>query len=310
MNIVFMGTPDFAVPCLEKLIKSENCNVLAVFTQPDKKVGRKQLLTPPPVKVLAVQHNIPVYQPVTLKNEDAFETIRKLNPDLMVVVAYGKILPKPILDYPKFGCINVHASLLPKYRGAAPIQWAVLNGDKKTGVCVQQMDIGIDTGDILFTEETDIGINETSEELFERLSVIGADALIKTIDLIIKGQTNPFPQPAGDFGYASMIDKSMSNIDWSKSAFEVHNQIRGLQSWPCASTVINGKNVKVHKSVLSSEKGNEAGKVVNNKNVVTVSCGDGNCIDILELQPDGKKRMDAKSFLAGNKIETGQFIGE
>ncbi len=310
MNIVFMGTPDFAVPCLEKLIKSENCNVLAVFTQPDKKVGRKQLLTPPPVKVLAVQHNIPVYQPVTLKNEDAFETIRKLNPDLLVVVAYGKILPKPILDYPKFGCINVHASLLPKYRGAAPIQWAVLNGDKKTGVCVQQMDIGIDTGDILFTEETDIGINETSEELFERLSVIGADALIKTIDLIIKGQTNPVPQPAGDFGYASMIDKSMSNIDWSKSAFEVHNQIRGLQSWPCASTVINGKNVKVHKSVLSSEKGNEAGKVVNNKNVVTVSCGDGNCIDILELQPDGKKRMDAKSFLAGNKIETGQFIGE
>lgn len=310
MNIVFMGTPDFAVPCLEKLIKSENCNVLAVFTQPDKKVGRKQLLTPPPVKVLAVQHNIPVYQPVTLKNEDAFETIRKLNPDLLVVVAYGKILPKPILDYPKFGCINVHASLLPKYRGAAPIQWAVLNGDKKTGVCVQQMDIGIDTGDILFTEETDIGINETSEELFERLSVIGADALIKTIDLIIKGQTNPVPQPAGDFGYASMIDKTMSNIDWSKSAFEVHNQIRGLQSWPCASTVINGKNVKVHKSVLSSEKGNEAGKVVNNKNVVTVSCGDGNCIDILELQPDGKKRMDAKSFLAGNKIETGQFIGE
>lgn len=310
MNIVFMGTPDFAVPCLEKLIKSENCNVLAVFTQPDKKVGRKQLLTPPPVKVLAVQHNIPVYQPVTLKNEDAFETIRKLNPDLMVVVAYGKILPKPILDYPKFGCINVHASLLPKYRGAAPIQWAVLNGDKKTGVCVQQMDIGIDTGDILFTEETDIGINETSEELFERLSVIGADALIKTMDLIIKGQTNPVPQPDGDFGYASMIDKSMSNIDWSKSAFEVHNQIRGLQSWPCASTVINGKNVKVHKSVLSSEKGNEAGKVVNNKNVVTVSCGDGNCIDILELQPDGKKRMDAKSFLAGNKIETGQFIGE
>lgn len=296
MNIVFMGTPDFAVPCLEKLIKSENCNVLAVFTQPDKKVGRKQLLTPPPVKVLAVQHNIPVYQPVTLKNEDAFETIRKLNPDLMVVVAYGKILPKRILDYPKFGCINVHASLLPKYRGAAPIQWAVLNGDKKTGVCVQQMDIGIDTGDILFTEETDIGINETSEELFERLSVIGADALIKTIDLIIKGQTNPVPQPAGDFGYASMIDKSMSNIDWSKSAFEVHNQIRGLQSWPCASTVINGKNVKVHKSVLSSEKGNEAGKVVNNKNVVTVSCGDGNCIDILELQPDGKKEWMPSLF--------------
>lgn len=310
MNIVFMGTPDFAVPCLEKLIKSEKCNVLAVFTQPDKKVGRKQLVTPPPVKVLAVENNIPVYQPATLKNEEAFEIIKKLNPDLMVVVAYGKILPKNILDYPKYGCINVHASLLPKYRGAAPIQWAVLNGDEKTGVCVQQMDIGIDTGDILFTEETEIDINETSEELFDRLSVIGADALMQTIDLIESGKTNPVPQPDGDFGYAAMIDKSMSSIDWSKTAFEIHNQIRGLQSWPCASTVINGKNVKIHKSVLSREKGNEAGKIVNTKNAITVSCGDGSCIDIIELQPDGKKRMDAKSFLAGNKVEIGQFIGE
>lgn len=310
MNVVFMGTPDFAVPCLEKLIKSEDCNVLAVFTQTDKRVGRKQLLTSPPVKVLAVQYDIPVYQPVSLKNEEAYETIRELNPDLLVVVAYGKILPKSILDYPEYGCINVHASLLPKYRGAAPIQWAVLNGDEKTGVCVQQMNVGIDTGDILLSRETNIDINETSEELFDRLSVMGADALIKTIDLIIKGQTTPVPQPDGDFGYASMIDKSMCNIDWNKSAFEIHNQIRGLQSWPCASTVINGKNVKLHKSVLSNEKGNEAGKIVNNKNVVTVSCGDGQCIDILELQPDGKKRMDSKSFLAGNKIEIGQFIGE
>ncbi|MDE5995735.1 MAG: methionyl-tRNA formyltransferase [Eubacterium sp.] len=310
MNIVFMGTPDFAVPCLEKLIKSENCNVLAVFTQPDKKVGRKQILTPPPVKALAVEHNIPVYQPVTLKNEEAFETIKELNPDLIVVVAYGKILPKNILDYPKYGCINVHASLLPKYRGAAPIQWAVLNGDEKTGVCVMQMDVGLDTGDVLLVEETDIDINETSEELFDRLSVIGAEALMKTISLIESGNINPVPQPEGDFGYASMIDKSMCNIDWNKSAFEIHNQIRGLQSWPCASTVINGKNVKIHKSVLSEEKGNEAGKIVYNKNVITVSCGDGKCIDILELQPDGKKRMDAKSFLAGNKIEIGQIIGE
>ncbi len=310
MNIVFMGTPDFAVPCLEKLIKSENCNVLAVFTQPDKKVGRKQLLTPPPVKALAVENNIPVYQPATLKNEEAFEAIKTLSPDLMVVVAYGKILPKSILDYPKYGCINVHASLLPKYRGAAPIQWAVLNGDEKTGVCVQQMDIGIDTGDILFTEETEIDINETSEELFDRLSVIGADALMQTIDLIENGKTNPVPQPDGDFGYAAMINKSMSSIDWNKTAFQIHNQIRGLQSWPCASTVINGKNVKIHKSVLSRENGNEAGKIVNTKNVITVSCGDGRCIDIIELQPDGKKRMDAKSFLAGNKVEIGQFIGE
>lgn len=310
MKIVFMGTPDFAVPCLEKLIKNDNCNVAAVFTQPDKKVGRKQILTAPPVKALAVENNISVYQPASLKNEEIFEIIKKLNPDLIIVVAYGKILPKNILDYPKYGCINVHASLLPKYRGAAPIQWAVLNGDKKTGVCVQQMDIGIDTGDILLSEETEIDINETSEELFVRLSAIGADVLMKTIDLIESGNTNPVPQPEGDFGYASMIDKSMSNINWNKSAFEIHNQIRGLQSWPCASTVINDKKVKIHKSVLSNETGNEAGKIVNNKNVITVSCGDGKCIDILELQPDGKKRMDSKSFLAGNLIEIGQIIGE
>ena len=310
MNIVFMGTPDFAVPCLEKLIKSENCNVTAVFTQPDKKVGRKQILTPPPVKAVAMENNIAVYQPVTLKNDEAFETIKSLNPDLMVVVAYGKILPQNILDYPKYGCINVHASLLPKYRGAAPIQWAVLNGDKKTGVCVMQMDVGLDTGDVLLTEETDIDINETSAELFDRLSIMGADSLMKTIDLIESGNANPVPQPEGDFGYASMIDKSMSNIDWNKSAFEIHNQIRGLQTWPCASTVINGKNVKIHKSVLSNEKGNDSGKIVNNKNVITISCGDGKCIDILELQPEGKKRMDAKSFMAGNKIEIGQLIGE
>lgn len=310
MNIVFMGTPDFAVPCLKKLIEAENCNVTAVFTQPDKKVGRKQVLTVPPVKALAVENNITVYQPSTLKNEEAFEIIKELSPDLIVVVAYGKILPKNILDYPKYGCINVHASLLPKYRGAAPIQWAVLNGDEKTGVCVMQMDVGLDTGDVLYTEETEIGINETSEELFERLSVIGADALIKTINLIENGNTNPVPQPEGDFGYASMIDKSMCNIDWNKSAFEIHNQIRGLQSWPCASTVINGKNIKIHKSVLSSEDGSVPGIIINNKGVITVSCGDGKCVDILELQPDGKKRMDTKSFLSGNKIETGQRIGE
>ena len=283
MNIVFMGTPDFAVPCLERLIENESCNVLAAFTQPDKKVGRKQILTPTPVKCIAVENNIPVYQPATLKNNDAFELIQKLNPDLIVVVAYGKILPQSILDYPKCGCINVHASILPKYRGAAPIQWAVLNGDKTTGITVQQMDIGIDTGDILLTAETEININETSEELFERLSLLGADSLIKAINLIENNKTNPVPQPEGNFGYASMIDKSMSPIDWNRSAFEIHNQIRGLQSWPCASTTISGKNVKIHKSVLSSENGDKAA--------------------------DGKKRMDARSFMAGNKIEIGQFLG-
>lgn len=304
-----MGTPDFAVPCLQKLIDSDN-EITAVFTQPDKKVGRKQILTPPPVKVLAEENNITVYQPNTMKSEETINLIKDINPDIIVVVAYGKILPKVILDIPEFGCINVHASLLPKYRGAAPIQWAVLNGDTETGVAVQQMNEGIDTGDLLLVKKTKIDINETSAELFDRLSLLGADALDKTINMIENDSVKRTPQPDGDFGYAKMISREMSPIDWSKSAFEIHNQVRGLQTWPCADTVINGKKVKIHKTLLSELKGNSPGKIMNNKGVLTVTCGDGKCLDIVEIQPDGKKRMDIKSFLAGNTIEIGAVIGE
>lgn len=304
-----MGTPDFAVPCLQKLIDSDN-EITAVFTQPDKKVGRKQILTPPPVKVLAEENNITVYQPNTMKSEETINLIKDINPDIIVVVAYGKILPKVILDIPKFGCINVHASLLPKYRGAAPIQWAVLNGDTETGVAVQQMNEGIDTGDLLLVKKTKIDINETSAELFERLSLLGADALDKTINMLENDSVKRTPQPDGDFGYAKMISREMSPIDWGKSAFEIHNQVRGLQTWPCADTVINGKKVKIHKTLLSELNGNSTGKIMNNKGVLTVCCGDGKCLDIVEIQPDGKKRMDIKSFLAGNTIEIGAVIGE
>lgn len=304
-----MGTPDFAVPCLQKLIDSDN-EITAVFTQPDKKVGRKQILTPPPVKVLAEENNITVYQPNTMKSEETINLIKDINPDIIVVVAYGKILPKVILDIPEFGCINVHASLLPKYRGAAPIQWAVLNGDTETGVAVQQMNEGIDTGDLLLVKKTKIDINETSAELFERLSLLGADALDKTINMLENDSVKRTPQPDGDFGYAKMISREMSPIDWSKSAFEIHNQVRGLQTWPCADTVINGKKVKIHKTLLSELNGNSTGKIMNNKGVLTVCCGDGKCLDIVEIQPDGKKRMDIKSFLAGNTIEIGAVIGE
>lgn len=304
-----MGTPDFAVPCLQKLIDSDN-EITAVFTQPDKKVGRKQILTPPPVKVLAEENNITFYQPNTMKSEETINLIKDINPDIIVVVAYGKILPKVILDIPKFGCINVHASLLPKYRGAAPIQWAVLNGDTETGVAVQQMNEGIDTGDLLLVKKTKIDINETSAELFDRLSLLGADALDKTINMIENDSVKRTPQPDGDFGYAKMISREMSPIDWGKSAFEIHNQVRGLQTWPCADTVINGKKVKIHKTLLSELKGNSTGKIMNNKGVLTVTCGDGKCLDIVEIQPDGKKRMDIKSFLAGNTIEIGAVIGE
>ena len=304
-----MGTPDFAVPCLQKLIDSDN-EITAVFTQPDKKVGRKQILTPPPVKVLAEENNITVYQPNTMKSEETINLIKDINPDIIVVVAYGKILPKVILDIPKFGCINVHASLLPKYRGAAPIQWAVLNGDTETGVAVQQMNEGIDTGDLLLVKKTKIDINETSAELFDRLSLLGADALNKTINMLENDSVKRTPQPDGDFGYAKMISREMSPIDWGKSAFEIHNQVRGLQTWPCADTVINGKKVKIHKTLLSELNGNSTGKIMNNKGVLTVCCGDGKCLDIVEIQPDGKKRMDIKSFLAGNTIEIGAVIGE
>lgn len=303
-----MGTPDFAVPCLQRLIDSNN-EIIAVFTQPDKKVGRKQILTPPPVKVLAENNKINVYQPNTMKSDEIINLIREINPDLIVVVAYGKILPLSILSIPEFGCINVHASLLPKYRGAAPIQWAVLNGDTETGVAVQQMNEGIDTGDLLLVKKTAIDINETSAQLFDRLSVLGADALIETIGMIENGSVIRTPQPDGDFGYAKMISREMSPIDWNKSAFEIHNQVRGLQSWPCADTVINGKKVKIHKTSLSELTGDEAGRIMNNKGVLTVCCGDGKCLDVVEVQPDGKKRMDIKSFLAGNATEIGVVIG-
>lgn len=309
MNIIFMGTPDFAVPCLQKLIDSDN-NVVAVFSQPDKPVGRKQILTPPPVKVCAVQNQIPVFQPNSLKESSALKLINSFNADAIVVVAYGKILPESILNSVKYGCINVHASLLPKYRGAAPIQWAILNGDRETGVAVQQMNEGIDTGDILLSVKTVIDENETSAELFEKLSLLGADALLKVIDNIEFYRENRTPQPDGNYGYAKKITKELSPIDWRNSAVAIHNQVRGLQTWPCASTVLNGKNLKIHKTVFSDKIGNMSGEIVDNNDVLTVCCGDGRCLDIIELQLDGKKRMSAKAFLAGNPVEAGTRLGE
>lgn len=309
MRIVFMGTPDFAVPCLEKLISSGH-DVVGVFSQPDKPVGRKQILTPPEVKACALKYDIPVYQPEKIKGSNSAEIIKKLAPDVIIVVAYGKILPSEILTAAKYGCINVHASLLPMYRGAAPIQWAVLNGDEKTGVSIMQMDEGLDTGDVILVKETEIDINETSAELFDRLSSIGANALIESLELIEKGEAKPTPQPSGDFGYAKMISRDLCPIDWNNSAAHIHNQIRGLQTWPVAITKINGKNLKIHKSVLSDFVGNKAGEVVDNNKRLVVCCGDNKCIEILELQLDGKKRMDVKSFLSGNKIDLGTILGE
>lgn len=311
MKLVFMGTPDFAVPALEKLINSRH-SVEGVFTQPDKPVGRKQILTPPPVKELALKYNIPVYQPEKIKGSNALEIINGIKPDAIIVVAYGKILPADILNSAPYGCINAHASLLPKYRGSAPIQWAVLNGEKETGVCVMQMDEGIDTGDIILKKVTEIGINETSAELFDRLSYIGADALLEALDLIESGNLKPEPQPKGDFGYAKMITRELCPIDWSRTALEIHNQVRGLQTWPVAITTVYGVNLKVHKTELCDLKAKDkvCGKVIDNNKELTVQCGDGKCLRILELQLEGKKRMDAKTFLLGNNIEIDTVLGE
>lgn len=307
MRVVFMGTPEFAVPCLQKLIDCGH-DVTGVFTQPDKPQGRKMIMTPPPVKELALANGIKVYQPVKMKDGTALEMLKEAEPELCIVVAYGKILPKEILEYPKYGCINIHASLLPKLRGAAPIQWSVINGFKKTGVTSMQMDEGLDTGDMLIKGELEIGENETAGELHDRLSLLGADVLEKTIAALEKGELKPEKQNHEEFTYASMLSKELSPIDWTMSAQQVHNKIRGLSPWPSANAKLNGKTVKIHKSILSSAKGNYAGEIVESGKKLVVSCGDLNCIEILILQAEGKKAMSAADFLRGNPINTGDMF--
>lgn len=301
MRVLFMGTPDFAVPTLNKLCESDH-QILGVYTQPDKPVGRKQILTPPDVKVCALENNLSVYQPVTLRDEAVCEEIKAINPDVIVVVAYGKILPVNILEIPKYGCINVHGSLLPKYRGASPIQHSVLNGDKVTGVTTMFMGEGLDTGDILLKAETEIGENETSAELFDRLSLMGADLLLETLEAIKKGSVTPVPQDESLATYTKIIDKKMCPVDWTKTNKEVHNQVRGLQTWPVAISTINSKNIKIHSTLLCDKNGNP-GEIIS-VNPLTVACGEGSVI-IKELQLEGKKRMDSKSFLMGHSLSVG-----
>ena len=309
MRIVFMGTPDFSVPCLKALSESEH-EVVGVFCQPDKPVGRKQELKMPDVKVEALKHGYEVYQPVSLRNGKGVELLENLKPELIVVVAYGKILPKDVLDFPKYGCINIHASILPKYRGASPIHWAVINGDKETGVTAQQMNEGVDTGDILLTEKMPIGENDTTEEMFEKLSYLGADVMLKTIELCEKGELNPVPQIEADATHVGLLSKELSPINWSDDAQSIHNKIRGLYSWPCAQTVLNGKTLKIYSSVISDVKGNNnPGTIVSDKGRLIVCCGDNKCIELLSVQLEGKKRMDAAAFLNGYKIEADTQLG-
>ena len=307
MNIVFMGTPEFAVPSLRALLEAGE-TVTGVFTQPDKPKGRGYKLLPPPVKQLAEEREIPVYQPKTLRNNsEAEEILKGLRPDLIVVVAYGKILPKPILDLPKYGCINVHGSLLPKYRGAAPIQWTVLNGDAVGGVTTMFMGEGLDTGDMLLKAETLVGENETASELYERLSGLGAGLLIDTLEALEQGTLVAQPQDESLATHAPMLTKELSPLNFSKSACEVHNQIRGLSEWPCAHTTYAGKRLKVYHAKLWGEKSGKPGEVLEAKRLI-VACGEG-AVELTEVQYEGSKRMPGGDFMRGRHIVPGDFLG-
>lgn len=295
-----MGTPDFAVPCLEKLIINKY-DVVGVFTQPDKKKGRGQKFSFSPVKELALKNNLPVFQPESLKNAEVLELIKKLNPELIVVVAYGKILPKNILEIPKYGCINVHGSLLPKYRGAAPIQWAIINGEKKSGVTTMFMDEGMDTGDMLLKAEIKIEDQDTSESLYFKLSKLGSELLIKTLDILQNGKLNPQKQNEEDATYSKMLTKEMGEIDWNKKATEIHNLVRGLFPWPVAKTKLNSKTLKIFKTRVLDGISGEPGNVKSIDPFI-VFCGENTALEILELQFDNRKRMKSSDFFRGFRI--------
>lgn len=305
MRIVYMGTPHFAVPSLERLI-ADGHDVALVITQPDKPVGRKQVLTPPPVKVCALEHGIEVYQPSSVKTEEALQTIARVNPELIVVAAYGKILPKALLTLPPHGCINVHASLLPSYRGAAPIQWAVINGEEKAGVTTMQMDVGLDTGDMLLSLSRDLPDDMTAGELHDLLAVDGAELLAQTLEALQNGTLNPVKQPE-ESNYAPMLDKSLSPLDFAKPAKTLHNQVRGLNPWPSASCVLHGKTMKVHKSQVGEPTAAAVGTVCA-LDPLSVACGDGMSLRLLEVQYEGKQRMKTQDFLRGHAVTVGEQL--
>lgn len=301
-----MGTPDIAAVSLKKLI-DDGYEIVGAVTQPDKPRGRKQILTPPEVKVLAMENNIPVFQPQSLKNGELKGVLEELKPDLIAVVAYGKILPPYILDFAKYGCINMHGSLLPKYRGAAPIQWSVINGEEYAGVTTMKMNEGLDTGDMLISRSTKIGEYETSEELFQRIAVLGAEVLKETIENI--ETIEPVPQNDDEATYAPIIKKEMARIDWNKPKREISKLICGMNSWPVAYTTCKGEIMKVYKAIISEESGNgQCGEILGcDKNGLKVNCIDGSII-IKEIQFSGSRRMSVDDYLKGHKIDTGTIL--
>ena len=305
MRVVFMGTPDFASASLERLLKSGH-EVIGVFTQPDKPVGRGMKLQPSPVKAVALREGIPVYQPEKVKNGEALEVLKALQPDILAVVAYGKLLPEDVLQLPKFGAVNVHGSLLPKYRGAAPIQWAVLNGDQITGVSTMYLVKEMDAGDVIFSEETEIGEQETAGELFDRLADMGAELLVKTLDAIEAGTAPRMPQDPSLATFTKMIDKTMCPIDWDRTPREIVKHVCGLSPWPTAMAELDCTLMKIHKVEISDQKSSAApGTVIAaGKQGITVACKDG-AVTITELQAPGKKRMRAADWLLGHPMQIG-----
>lgn len=309
MRAIFMGTPEFAVPTLQALI--DHHEVIGVVTQPDKQRGRGKKVQFPPVKEKAVEYNIPVYQPVRAKEEAFIETLRQLNPDVIVVVAYGQILPESILNIPKYGCINVHGSLLPKYRGAAPIQWAVLDGEEKTGITTMFMEKGLDTGDMLDKVEVVLDPKETAGTLHDKLMEAGADLLLETLKKLEAGIAVRTKQDDSKSCYAKMLSKEMGKIDFTKSANEIERLIRGMNPWPSAYTSMSGKTMKIWDADVVEYQGNEKpGTIVDvTKDSILVATGE-NALALKEIQLAGKKRMQVQAFLLGRSVEKGIVLGD
>lgn len=311
MKIIFMGTPDFAAGALEALIRAGH-EITAVVTQPDKAKGRSKELLPSPVKVCALEHNIPVLQPKRIKAPEAVAELRAYQADIYIVAAYGQILSREILEFPKYGCVNIHASLLPKYRGAAPIQHVIIHGEERTGITIMQMDAGIDTGDMLYKKEVAIAADDTYETLHDKLMALGGEAITEALPLLEKGKLTPEKQDDSQSCYAPLIEKNMGEIDFSKTAAEVDRLIRGMTPWPSAYTGCRGRQLKIWKAVPDTEKdvsGHVPGEILSvEKDSVTVATGKG-ALRLSELQIEGKKRMTAHDFLLGVKLEPGEIFG-
>lgn len=310
MKIIFMGTPDYAAAALEALLEAGH-EVTAVVTQPDRAKGRSGQVQCTPVKECAVRHGIAVLQPVRLKAPEAVEELKKYEADVCVVAAFGQILSKEILALPRFGCVNIHASLLPKYRGAAPINQCIIDGEQETGVTIMQMDAGIDTGDILTQKKVIIEDKETAETLFDKLSQAGAALIVETLPMLERGEITPVKQDESLACYVKMMDKSRGKIDWASDAVSIERLVRGLNPWPSAYTFCQGKTVKIWRSdAVVAEAAQQPGTIVSvGKDFFDVACGSGN-LRIYELQLEGKKRMDTKSFLLGNPWRAGMLLGE